>query len=316
MPYQNATSQLFLSIENEVGTTRLERMVLTSLAAAIHDFREKGEEDFLEQFYELLEMVKNTEPRIALVIDRFYHIWTVLCEAKNSKHPETHLYWERQILEALDRFHKESKEERKAITRVGVELVKEGDVILIHSISTTVLDVLLASKRAGKKFRVIVAEQELEKTSHLIEVLTSNKIHFQVVPEYMLSHIEEEVTKVLLGGVTINNTLHVVCDAGTNAIVSEFHLSKTAVYLFISTRKFSLWETRSQQHHYKVSTTRLRSCKEIEFERIKFSHDRVSLSLYDKVVTEKGVMTIGEITQLYKEKFNERASWREEFFKD
>ncbi|MGE3278874.1 MAG: hypothetical protein AB7J40_03705 [Candidatus Altimarinota bacterium] len=314
--YREKISKLFLDIESEVGTTRLNDMVLAALKKAIHDFREKNEEDFLRQFYELLEIVKNTSPRISLIIDHFFHIWNVLQDAKSKEHPANHLYWELKIIDALKEFRQEAKVERKKMTKAGVSSMGKNDVILIHSISGSVLDTLCEAKRKGKAFEVIVAEQESEKTQQIVELLAKRKISFKVVPEYMLSHVEHEITKVFLGAVTINSEMSVVCDAGSNAIVSEFHLSKKPIYLFISTRKFSLWKARSEHHHYKVKTTKTLSRTPVEFQRLKFSHDRVPLDYYHVVVTEQGRMKPDEVKDLYLKKYKEREGWRKEFFRD
>jgi translation initiation factor 2B subunit (eIF-2B alpha/beta/delta family) len=316
MPYREKISKLFLNIESEVGTTRLNDMVLMGLKKAIHDFREKGEEDFLRQFYELLESVKNTSPRIALIIDHFFHIWNVLNEAKEQDHPASHIYWEQKIVDALKAFSQESKMERKKMIKAGVSAMAKSDVILIHSISGSVLDTLIEAKRKGKVFEVIVAEQESEKTQQIVEVLAKKKISFRVVPEYMLSHVESEITKVFLGAVTINSEMNVVCDAGSNAIVSEFHLSQKPIFLFISSRKFSLWKARSEHHHYKAISTQTLSCAPVQFQRLKFSHDRVPLSYYDAVITELGRMKPDEVQEIYEKKYKDREAWRKEFFRD
>lgn len=316
MPYREKISKLFLTIESEVGTTRLNDMVLMGLKKAIHDFREKGEEDFLQQFYELLEAVKNTSPRIALIIDHFFHIWNVLNDAKKQTHSASHLYWEKKIVEALKSFAEDAKQEKKKMVKAGVSAMAKNDVILIHSISGSVLDTLIEAKRKGKDFEVIVAEQESEKTQQIIELLAKKKISFKVVPEYMLSHVEADITKVFLGAVTINSEMNVVCDAGSNAIVSEFHLSNKPIFLFISTRKFSLWKARSEHHHYKVKSTQTLSCAPVQFQRLKFSHDRVPLSYYDAVVTELGRMKPDEVQEIYEKKYKDREAWRKEFFRD
>ncbi|MDP2690895.1 MAG: hypothetical protein Q8O95_00620 [bacterium] len=317
LSYRQKITELFLQIEGEVGATGLNGMVLLALEKAVHNFHEKGDEDFFAQFYELLDLVKNTEPRIALVIDNLYEVWKALLVAKEKNHPEGHLYWEKQVLSAIKCSHKIAKEEGKKITKYGVSEIRNNDVILIHSVSRTVLDVLFAAKKIGKDFRVIIAEQESEKTHYLIEVLSRHDIRFQVVPEYMLSHIESEITKIFLGGITINNQMNVVGDAGSNAIVSEFHLRNSPIYLFISTRKFSLWKSRASHHAYKVKSMRsFANAVPITFERIKFSHDRIHLKFYDWIISEKGKMDAKATQQLYQQKFDERAEWRKEFFRD
>lgn len=318
MEYRSKISDLFRSLENMVGTTSLNNMVLKALCRSIHDFREKNSEDFLDQFYQLFETVKNTQPRIALIIDDFYMIWKSLLDAKSVEHPEKHLYWEKCILKAIKESRKEALQERKKVIETGIKQIKKDDVILIHGISRTVLDILIKAKRKGKKFRVVIAEQETEKTQQLIEKLLKHHIRFQVVPEYMLSHIEGEITKLFLGAVTINSQLNVVADAGTNALVSEFHVQDKPIYLFCSTRKFSLWKSSDAHHTYKVKNVKTHNveAKPITFERIKFSHDRIPLQLFHVFITEHGKMNAEQIEKLYNEKFAERKEWRRQFFKE
>lgn len=316
MTYKDHISKLFLDIEQEVGITKLDDLVLSSLCRAIHDFRESSEEDFFQQFYELFETVKNTQPRIALVIDHFYHLWNILCDAQGKPHPDGHLFWERKIIKAIGGFRKNIREEKKRMVKSGSAQIRNGDVILIHSLSTSVMDSLCRAKRKGKKFRVIIAEQEVEKTQKLIEKMDKSRIPFQVIPEYMLTHIEDEVSKVFLGAVTLNSNLNIVGDAGMNAVVSEFHIKKTPIYLFMLSRKFSLWKSSSSHHRYKAKTTRTHGYMPISFERIKFSHDRTPVDLFDFIITEQGKLNSDELSHVYDTKFKEREKWRKEFFKE
>lgn len=316
MIYREKISKLFLDIESEVGITGMDDIALTALCRAIHDFQENGEDDFFQQFYDLFETVKNTQPRIAIIIDHFFHLWNILCAAKEEKHPEGHLFWERKIIQGIREFRKGIREEKKKMIKTGSNQVHNNDVILIHSISSSVMGSLSRAKKKGKKFKVIIAEQEIEKTQKMIELLTKNRIHFQVVPEYMLSHVEAEVTKVFLGAVTLNSNLHVVGDAGMNAIVSEFHLREKPIYLFMLTRKFSLWESRESHHRYKVTHTMTHGYRPISFERIKFSHDRVPLNLFNFIITERGKMDNESVSDLYNKNFVDRKDWRKEFFEE
>lgn len=310
---KDKVSKLFLDIERQGGTTHLNEAVLDSLSNAIHDFKERDEEDFLTQFRALLEQVKNTEPRIALVIDHLYHILETLQECRKIAHPHGHIYWEKQILKTIAESRKHNTEEHDKICDYGVKQIMKGDVILIHSRSGTVLDVLRAAKNAGKDFSVVIAEQESDKTCTLIEDLHRARIPFRVVPEYMLSHVEQEITKVFIGAITLNNAFHLVADAGTAAVVSEFNLKKKPVFAFLSTRKFSLWKSRVSHHTYKASTRKTHDYRPIEYERLKFSHDRVDLDLCTYLVTEQGLLENAETKKLYHKRYGERANWRKEF---
>jgi translation initiation factor 2B subunit (eIF-2B alpha/beta/delta family) len=314
--YREKLSRLFLDIERQGGTTHLNASVLTSLSRAMHDFQEKDEEDFLDQFRTLLEEVKNTEPRIALIIDHLYHIWECLVEVKEVNHPHGHRFWEKKIIETIRKNKRKNSEEHQKMIRNGAALIEHGDTLLIHSRSRTVLDVLKVAKQKGKEFEVVIAEQEADKTCNLIEDLHKAKIPFRVVPEYMLSHVEKDIDKVLLGALTINSDLNFVADAGTAAVVSEFHLTNTPIYLIISTRKLSLWKARQAHHTFKATTRRTHDYRPIEFERLKFSHDRVDVHLLTSVVSEQGVLTPDDILQLYEKKYEERKEWRGAFMGD
>ena len=88
MEAKEKISGLFLDIERDAGTTHLNASVLDALSKSIHDFVEAHEQDFLAQFKGLLELVKNTEPRIALIIDHLYHLGEDLEEARKTDHEE------------------------------------------------------------------------------------------------------------------------------------------------------------------------------------------------------------------------------------
>lgn len=312
-PDKEKLSSLFLDIERESGTTTLNDAVLSALSAGIHDFIEKNEEDFFLQFKGVLELVKNTEPRISLVIDHLYHIWESLKKSQEKNHPHGHLYWERQILKSIDESNRINREEHEKLSHYGAKVIQKGDVILIHNRSRTVMDVLKEAKKTNKEFSVIIAEQETDKTLSLIDELDQYHIPFRVVPEYMLSHVEKEISKVFIGALTLNSEMNIVADAGTAAVVSEFHVTHVPRYLLLSTRKLSLWKARQAYHTYKVSTKKTHHYRPIEFERLKFSHDRVNIDLFTHVITEQGPLTPQELKSLYKKKFEERKDWRKEF---
>jgi len=181
----------------------------------------------------------------------------------------------------------------------------EGKTVLIHDHSHTVQDVLYRLKKKGQKFRVLVAEQDMEKTLRNIERLTAYEIPFQVVPAHMLSNMEDEIDMCFFGALTLKSTYDFVVDTGTNAIISEFHLQKKPIYIFLSGSKFSLWKAKKKEETRRQIHTRKHPSKKIHFERFKFSHDRVPLSSVDVVVTEDGIFDGHGTAKLYQKKFKE-----------
>lgn len=314
MDIKNQISSTFRDIEAEKGTTALCKIVLSSLVDSFDQFKAKNLDDFIEQFKELALIIKNTKPRMGIVIYYICEIWDKLEEKKDKiKDVDQAKKFLHKIVENLNN---EIQKDAKKVKQNGCKHIVDGDKILIHSHSKTVMDIIAKAHEKKIKFKVIVAEQEQDKTLDIIKFLKSKEIQFFVVPEYMLSHIENEITKVFLGGLTFNNQHYFVTDAGTNSIVSEFHGIKIPIYMFLTTTKFALW--LSSEEHSRNKVQQFKNCKNmkecISYERVKFSHDRISIESVDYLVTEDGIYTKEESKRLFLKKFNERKKWQAKHF--
>lgn len=213
--------------------------------------------------------------------------------------------WAKAAEEEVEKILKAGEQGKKALMKYADKLNVDGKTILIHDHSHTVQDILAHYKRSGRKFNVIIAEQNFDKTQSNIERLTNAEIPFQVVPAYMLSHIHEQIDMLFFGALTLKDTMDFVMDPGTHGIISEFHIVHKPVYMFIDTNKFSLWKSQKRsevfmrKHEYEHAT------KKIKYEKIKYSHDRVPVELFHKIVTNEGVFTPKSIQELYGKKFEE-----------
>jgi translation initiation factor 2B subunit (eIF-2B alpha/beta/delta family) len=314
MEIKTQISSTFRDIEAEKGTTALCKIVLQSLSDCLDTFQAKDVEDFIEQFKNLALMIKNTKPRMGIVIYYICEIWDKL-EDNKSKLDSTNKVKD-YLKKVINNLRKEIDLDSDKVIKNGFQHIKDGDVILIHSHSKTVMDIIEKAKNKGKKFKIVVAEQEKEKTLDIIKFLKKKGIIFYVVPEFMLSHIEEEITKVFLGGLTFNDKHYFITDAGTNSVVAEFHNISIPIYIFLTTTKFSLWISSDEHSRNKVKQLKIRKIlKEcLTYERIKFSHDRISISVIDWLVTEDGDYNNEEAKKLFKSKFDQRKEWHEKHF--
>ena len=75
----------------------------------------------------------------------------------------------------------------------------------------------------------------------------------------------------------------------------------------------ALTET-SHEVYAKPKMSRHHALTDIEYERLKFSHDRVSIDLIDHVVTEKGAYKPEKLKEVFKDMFKKRAKKRERYF--
>ncbi len=309
-------SNTFRTIEEERGAIKLAEFVMESLETTLDSIKINSVDDLYNQFFNLFTEVRNTQPRISLVIFYFFDLWEELQRERNNIN--TVEDFQRMIIKTTKKIKLESETDFNTIVETGSKLVENGDVILVHSHSLTAREVLTAAAKQGKKFKVIIAEQETDKTITMVEYFTDANIPFTVVPEYMLSHITEDVTKVFFGTTTLDQEQQFVCDAGSYSVLAEFHAESIPSYMFLSTKKFSLWKSSKQHETYKTSQKKVYASdkKVLNFERIKFSHDRVPAELFDFIVTEVGTMNPAQIRDLYFERYVKQKQMRKEFFSE
>ena len=295
-------SKLLRELEAEIGTRDVAILVYRAFTAALKSFKADSFDDFLKQFKDFYNVLSNTEPKFAILT---YHFGKLICAMEDEKFVSA--------AKNKWRFHmqKLAKEILKDIKYHGEDLIKfsekinvEGKTILVHDHSHTVRDVLTHYKKIGKNFKVVVAEQDFDKTHDNIEYLFKAKIPFQVVPSYMLSHIHDRIDMLFFGALTLKDTMTFVMDPGTHGIISEFHVAKIPVHMFMDTDKFSFWKSKKRGEIFIHSHTRAHHTKPIEYERIKYSHDRVPSALFTKIVTDKGVFEAKDLKEVYKEKMD------------
>ncbi len=220
-----------------------------------------------------------------------------------------------KISEHID--NKKSKEEQikfiesiKASYEIEMTLLQEsikkidtkGKEILIYDHSHSVQHALESLKKTGENFSVLIVEQDLEKTEDSIQFAHDLKIPYRVVPSYMLSYLDETIDMAFFGAVTLQDGGNFVMDPGSKSIISHLHLEKKPIYIFLTTSKFSLWKIENHQKEIYVKSYRTKHhhLKGVEFERLKFSHDRVNVKLVDYTVTEKGVFNPEKLLEEYK----------------
>lgn len=293
-------SQLMRDLEVELGTRDLTEMVMLSLIDAITAFKSSKLNGFCKQYDEFVEMVCNTEPKFGIF--RYYfrrlrdEIFGGVCSTKMDEK------WKKKAINKIKKVMKEARHERSKIMKYSEKINVNKKTILIHDHSHTVQDVLVYLKGKGKDFKVIIAEQDYEKTHDNIERLHSAQIPFMVVPAYMLSHVHKDIDMVFFGALTLKDTMYFVMNPGALSIITEFHLEDIPVYMFMGTDKFSLWKSKLRSEIFIHKHTREHLTKPIVYERTKYSHDRVPADLFHKIVTNEGIMKPKELEKLFLER--------------
>ena len=108
-------------------------------------------------------------------------------------------------------------------------------------------------------------------------------------------HYFGEITKLFIGTQSLTNDNHIVCDPGTSNIVSECHIHKVPICLFLKTLKFSHYPASDQNIHknsYKDEHDG------VEYKYSIHSNDIIKLNLIDHIITEKGEVSINDIPSI------------------
>lgn len=303
-------SDLFRKTEADLGTHEFCILVLEALKNALLQYCIKADHDFVQQFMKIFDLVKGTSPRYAILIDSFYRFLEYYeIEGKNQSTEE--------LIKEIERIKISYKLETKKLIDIAQSIDIEGKNILIHDHSHSVQRTLEFFAQKHKKFQIIIAEQDMEKTEDNIVFFHKLGVPYKVVPSYMLSHIDETIDMVFAGGVTFQADHQFVMDPGSKSIISHFFLEKKPVYVFLTTSKFSLWPIAGRQStiYSKQHRRKHHILQEIEFERLKFSHDRVPLNLISHVVTEKGIYEPKELVEMFDDMFKKRAEKQEKYKK-
>jgi translation initiation factor 2B subunit (eIF-2B alpha/beta/delta family) len=256
-------------------------LALRSFIESINDLKSNASE-IKELITELCDAIKHTEPRIVPLIHMIKAFETEMEGHYGEDLQET----KNEAIRILQEKHDLLRSKVEQVIEHGVNLVEDGDTIVVHTASSDVTNMLVRAKEVLKKnFKLIILKQDFVKTKLLVKTLSKAKIDLLVVPEYSLSHYIEKANKLFIGAVSITPDAKVVAAIGTANIVGLCHINKVPVYLFANSLKFSFHPSSSQRIHTKTVPT---FQDDVSYALTTHSHDIVDLKLVDHLVTEDG----------------------------
>lgn len=172
------------------------------------------------------------------------------------------------------------------VTKNGLNYIENYDVIIIHSPTSVVTDILVQAKeKMGKQFSVIILDHNPVRTRNTVQALRTAKIDHVVAAAHNLSHYIEGANKMFVGALTITADRQIVAPTGSAGTVSLCHVNGISVYLFANTLHYS----HRNAHDQEIYRTKENSkSANMDFSIITHSHDLVSLDLIDHIITEHG----------------------------
>ena len=283
---QHTIDKLFRDLIRVYSTSATSMIGLDSIQTAIKEL--VCEDSALpREIRKLSDAIKNTQPRmfpldnLMLILDKEIQS---LIEGKQLT--------KESVDKILKTFKIRLESDLSALVENGMEWIKNGDFIVIHSIEENIEHLIPEAKNKGVNFKILVLKQDIVTTGKILNILNNNQIKYEVIPEYDLVHYFDKITKLFIGTQALTNDNYLICDPGTSNIVSECHIHNIPIVLFLKTLKFS---------HYPASDQKvLENSFQDEHNGVKYSfsihsNDIIKLKLISHIITEKGEVTKDQI---------------------
>ncbi|WP_048058418.1 translation initiation factor eIF-2B alpha/beta/delta subunit family protein [Pyrococcus yayanosii] len=136
-----------------------------------------------------------------------------------------------------EEFIRLAEEAKREIGNIGSELIDDGEVIITHSFSSTVLEIFKAAKGKGKRFRVILTESAPDYEGlALAEELESLGIPFEIITDAQIGLFARKATLAIVGADNVTKDA-VINKAGTYLLALTCHEQGVPFYVAAETFK-------------------------------------------------------------------------------
>lgn len=159
----------------------------------------------------------------------------------------------RLVLERSSEFIKNSENAVNKIARFGANLIRDGDTILTHSYSSTVLQILRSVKKSGKHIEVIVTESRPKlEGRELASELLKEKIPITLIIDAAICTIMDRVNKVLVGADSILADGSIINKVGTFPIALAARLNNVPFIVAAEFSKFNPFSLEGKSMEIKM----------------------------------------------------------------
>ena len=144
------------------------------------------------------------------------------------------------LVDSSKNFDRKLDESVQQIAEIGARRIKEGDVIMTHSYSSSVIAILKKAHHQHKRPKVFVTETRPELEGRdVARELAAEGINATLIIDSAVSHFIEDSDKVLIGAEAVAANGAIVNKIGTATIAAVAQRARVRVYAAASTYKFS-----------------------------------------------------------------------------
>ncbi len=271
----------------ELGEVQgIARMTVMCLTAFIESIRllKCTRDQVVELYRELTKAIRDSQPAIIPLIRLLEYFES---DMEREIKPEMSVDEVKKVaIRSLEERISQFKRNTTRVTENGLAYVTNRDVIVVHSPSSVVNNLLIqAKKELGREFKVIILDLLAERTRQTVQALQDAGIEYVVTPAHNLSHHVENANKMFIGAVTITKDRKIVAPVGTAGSVSMCRHHGVKVHLFANTLN---WSTRSSAEQNIFQAEEAAQIGSTDFSMTTHSHSLVSLDLIDHIITEIG----------------------------
>ncbi len=214
----------------------------------------------------------------------------------------------KQLIEDIDGFIHEMENSLYEIAKIGSNMIRDGEVLLTHCNSDTVIEILKRAWSRGKRFSVYATETRPRMQGHITsQELIDAKIPVTLIVDSAacLTMETKKVDKVLVGADTVCVDGDVVNKIGTSQVALCAKKHSIDFIVAVESIKFS-------PHSMMGSVVQIeeRNPDEVWLDRPSVleiynpAFDITDASMVDMIVTELGIMPPEAVYQVVKEKFS------------
>jgi len=193
-------------------------------------------------------------------------------------------------------FDRQLEDSIREIAEIGARRIKEGDVIMTHSYSSSVIAILKKAHEQHKRPNVFVTETRPELEGRdVARELAAEGIDVTLIIDSAVSHFIEDSDKVLIGAEAVAANGAIVNKIGTATIAAVAHRARVRVYAAASTYKFSpetmlgeLIEIEERDPSYVIGHSKKYKMPHFHVRNPAF--DVTSPQDIDLIITERGVI--------------------------
>ena len=220
------------------GGTVVTHEALTALRTAALASTSKSPEEFTAELEENAKYLTNIRAASIPLANGLRYVVSEVQQAKSRGATIQEL--KEVVSNSSMRFDRKLEESLQQISEIGARRLKDGDVIMTHSYSSSVIAILKKAHQQGKQFKVFVTETRPElEGQDVARELAAEGIDTTLIIDSAVSHFIEDADKVIVGAEAVAANGAIVNKIGTATIAAVAHGARVRVFVAASTYKFS-----------------------------------------------------------------------------